>query len=120
MALSVLGVLAEMILRLVRGGVPSADVMGAIGILVLAANTLCLILLWRRREDDINMRSVWLCSRNDVVANAGVLVAAGAVSLTGSAWPDLLVGLAIASLFGWSALDVIRRARHALGTPQAA
>ena len=120
MALFGVAVLAQVILRLVRGGAPSADVMGAIGILVLAANTLCLILLWRRREDDINMRSVWLCSRNDVVANAGVLVAAGAVSLAGSAWPDLLVGLAIASLFGWSALDVIRRARHALGTPQAA
>jgi Co/Zn/Cd efflux system component len=117
MALFGLGVLTQVILRLVRGGVPSADVMGGIG--TLAANTLCLILLWRRRDDDINMRSVWLCSRNDVVANAGVLAAAGAVSLSGSAWPDLLVGLAIASLFGWSAIDVVRRARDELRTPQA-
>lgn len=116
MALFGVGVLSQVIVRLVRGGVPSADVMGGIGLLVLAANTLCLILLWRRRDDDINMRSVWLCSRNDVVANAGVLAAAGAVSLTGSVWPDLLVGLAIASLFGWSALDVLRRARDELRT----
>lgn len=119
MALFGLGVVAQVCLRLVRGGVPSADVMGGIGILVLAANTLCLVLLWRRRDDDINMRSVWLCSRNDVVANAGVLAAAGAVGLTGSAWPDLIVGLAIASLFGWSALDVVRRARDELRAPQA-
>jgi cation diffusion facilitator family transporter len=110
MALFGLGVLAQVILRLVRGGVPSADVMGGVGLLVLVANILCLALLWRRRGDDVNMRSVWLCSRNDVVANVGVLVAAAAVAVSGSAWPDLVVGLAIAALFGQSAVGVIRQA----------
>lgn len=114
MALFGLGVLAQVILRLVRGGVPSADVMGGVGLLVLVANTVCLALLWRRRGDDVNMRSAWLCSRNDVVANAGVLVAAATVGVSGSAWPDLLVGLAIASLFAQSAVGVIRQALHQL------
>jgi Co/Zn/Cd efflux system component len=58
---------------------------------------------------------VWLCSRNDVIANGGVLLAALGVSLTGAAWPDILVGLAIAALFGVSAAGVIR---EALAVPQ--
>jgi Co/Zn/Cd efflux system component len=60
------------------------------------------------------MGSAWLCSRNDVVANAAVVLAAGAVALTGSAWPDIVVGLGIAALFGASAIEVIRRARREL------
>jgi Co/Zn/Cd efflux system component len=67
-------------------------------------------LLWHHRTDDVNMRSAWLCSRNDVLANGGVLAAALGVALSGSAWPDVLVGLAIATLFGWSAVGVIRQA----------
>lgn len=114
MALFGLGVLVQVIVRLVRGGVPSADVMGGVGLLVLVANTLCLVLLWRRRGDDVNMRSAWLCSRNDVIANTGVLVAAAAVGVSGSAWPDLVVGLAIASLFAQSAVGVIRQALYQL------
>jgi Co/Zn/Cd efflux system component len=88
--------------------------MGTVGLAALAANGLCLWLLWRRRADDINMRSAWLCSRNDVTANAGVLVAAAAVAATGSAWPDIAVGLAIAGLFTGSAVGVLREARRAL------
>lgn len=60
------------------------------------------------------MRSAWLCSRNDVIANAGVLIAAGGVALTGSGWPDILVGLAIAMMFATSAIRVIRDARQQL------
>ena len=71
---------------------------------------MALALLWRHRADDINMSSAWLCSRNDVLANVGVLLAAAGVSLSGSAWPDILVGLAIAILFGLSAVGVIRAA----------
>jgi Co/Zn/Cd efflux system component len=88
--------------------------MGGIGLLALAANLACLLLLRRRRADDINMRSAWLCSRNDVMANAGVLLAAAGVFLTGSAWPDLAIGLLIAAVFATSAFGVIREARHAL------
>lgn len=109
-----LGVLAEAVLNVARGIVPAADLMGGIGLLALAANALCLVLLWRRRADDINMRSAWLCSRNDVMANAGVLIAAGAVSLTGSAWPDITVGLLIAAMFVRSAAGVVKEARRAL------
>src|SRR5947207_9638195 len=106
------GVLAEVVVKIARGLVPSPDLMIGIGCLAFAANGAVLIFLWRHRGDDINMRSAWLCSRNDVIANASVLLAAGGVALTGSAWPDILVGLAIALMFGTSAVQVLRDARH--------
>ena len=108
------GVLAEVALKLGRGLVPAASMMTGMGLLALAANASVLALLWCHRGDDINMRSAWLCSRNDVVANAGVLAAAGGVALTGSAWPDVVVGLVIASLFSASALSVILDASREL------
>lgn len=108
------GVLAEVALKLGRGLVPAAPMMTGIGLLALAANASVLALLWRHRGDDINMRSAWLCSRNDVVANAGVLAAAGGVALTGSAWPDVVVGIVIASLFSASALSVVLHASREL------
>jgi Co/Zn/Cd efflux system component len=106
------GLLVQVIYKVIGGIVPAADVMGGIGLLAMVANVFCLLLLWRRRADDINMRSAWLCSRNDVVANGGVLMAAAAVALTGSMWPDIVVGLAIAAIFLTSAGSVIRRARQ--------
>ena len=106
------GVLAEVVVKIARGLVPSPDLMIGIGCLAFAANGAVLIFLWRHRGDAINMRSAWLCSRNDVIANASVLLAAGGVALTGSAWPDILVGLAIALMFGTSAVQVLRDARH--------
>jgi len=109
-----LAVLAEVVLKLIRGVVPSADVIGAVGVVALAANVACLMLLTRHCDDDINMRSVWLCSRNDVVANVGVLLAAVGVGLTGTAWPDIVVGLLIALMFASSAIRVIRAARRQL------
>jgi Co/Zn/Cd efflux system component len=104
------GVLAEVGVKIARGHVPAADVMTGVGALAFAANASVLVFLWRHRRDDINMRSAWLCSRNDVVANAAVLLAAGGVALTGSAWPDILVGLAIALMFGTSAIAILRDA----------
>ena len=104
------GVLAEVGAKLIGGVTPRADLMSWIGVLALAANAGVLVLLWRHRADDLNMRSVWLCSRNDVVANVGVLLAALGVALTGSGWPDIAVGLGIAALFMTSAVDVIRAA----------
>jgi cation diffusion facilitator family transporter len=109
------GVVAEVVSKLVRDVRPEADIMWAVGLVALIANASVLAFLWRHRADDINMRSVWLCSRNDVIANGGVLLAALGVGLTGSAWPDILVGLAIAALFGMSAARVIR---EALAVPQ--
>jgi Co/Zn/Cd efflux system component len=108
------GVLVEVGAKLARGLTPDAGVMAGIGLLALAANASVLAFLWRHRADDLNMRSVWLCSRNDVIANAGVLLAAGGVALTGSGWPDIAVGLAIAALFVLSALDVARAALRSL------
>ena len=100
--------------KLMRGVMPDAPVMGAMGFVALCANLLCLVLLMRHRGDDLNMRSTWLCSRNDVVANAGVLAAAAGVALTQSVWPDLLVGVAIAAMFSRSAVEVIRASALAL------
>jgi Co/Zn/Cd efflux system component len=106
------GVLVEAALKVVRGSVPAADLMGGIGLLALAANLGCLVLLRRRRADDINMRSAWVCSRNDVLAGGVLLAAAGLV--TGSPWPDIAVGLLIAAMFATSALGVVREARQSL------
>lgn len=103
-------VLIQAAMTLFQGLSPTAEAMGVVGGLALAANLLCLWLLWHRRGDDINMRSAWLCSRNDVIGNVGVLLAAGAVALTGSSWPDVAIGLLVAAVFGRSACQVIREA----------
>jgi Co/Zn/Cd efflux system component len=89
-------------------------VMGGVGLLALAANAACLLLLWRRRADDLNMRSAWICSLNDVAGNAAVLIASAGVAATRSAWPDIAVGLLIAAMFSVSAVAVLGRARRAL------
>ncbi len=80
------------------GIVPDAHIMGTIGLLALAANAVCFALIYRHRSDDLNMRSSWLCSRNDLIANTSVIAAAGLVVWSGSLWPDLVVDLAIAAL----------------------
>jgi Co/Zn/Cd efflux system component len=103
-------VFVEVVAKLARGLTPDASIMWTVALVALVANGSVLRLLWRHRGDDVNMRSAWLCSRNDVIANAGVLVAALGVGLTGSAWPDILIGLAIAALFVLSAVGVIRQA----------
>jgi cation diffusion facilitator family transporter len=102
------GVLAEALLRLRAGVPPLAPAMAAIGTVALAANAFCFLLLWRHRADDVNLRSTWLCSRNDLVANGAVLVAAALVAWSGSLWPDLIVGVAIALLFLRTAGSVVR------------
>jgi len=86
---------------------PIFEIMGTFSLLGLAANSLCFVLLWQHREDDINMSSVWECSRNDIATNLSVFAAAGAVWLTGSGWPDLVVALALASILVRSAVRVI-------------
>jgi cation diffusion facilitator family transporter len=108
MALFGAGVLVKAVLNMLSGVVPQEGLMGMFGMLALGANVGCLLVLLRHQDDDLNMRSAWLCSRNDVIANAGVLLAAAGVFITGTAWPDLLIGLAIASLFLHSAHDVVR------------
>jgi Co/Zn/Cd efflux system component len=103
-------VLGQAIYKIAFPQVPVFEAIGAIGLLALVANSICFALLWRHRVDDINMSSVWLCSRNDIIANVSVLFAAIGVWATHSGWPDIAVGLVIAALFLRSALSVLRAA----------
>jgi cation diffusion facilitator family transporter len=108
MALFGAGVFWEVIYKTLSGIVPSAETMGIIGALVLLGNGTYFLLLFRHRADDLNMRSTWLCSRNDIIANLSVLVAAIGVKVFAASWPDILVGAAIAALFLKSAFTVLR------------
>ena len=103
-----IGVLVDAALKLQAGVIPAVGAMVGIGVLALAANTVCFALLWRHRTSGINLRSTWLCSRNDLVANSAVILAGFFVARLQSVWPDVLVGVAIAGLFLWTALGVLR------------
>jgi Co/Zn/Cd efflux system component len=105
---AVLGVAAFMALR---GTPPEAVTMGVIGFIALVANVSVAALLYAFREGDANMRSVWLCSRNDAISNVAVMGAALGVFGTGSAWPDLAVAAIMATLALTSAVAVVRQAR---------
>lgn len=104
---------------LVAGSNPHAETMGLIGALALLVNVAVAALLFRFRTGDANMRSVWLCTRNDAIGNLAVLAAAAGVFGTGSAWPDLVVAAVMAGLAIWSAVQVFAQARGELaGTTQ--
>lgn len=92
------------------GIVPDAPVMGAVSVLALAANVGVALLLYRHREGDSNMRSVWICSRNDAIGNVAVMLAALGVFGTGSGWPDLAVGAIMAALALSGSYQVVRHA----------
>lgn len=104
-------VVAQIVSRLLDPVLPAFDEMGLFSLLALAANSVCLFLLWRHRHEDVNMSSVWECSRNDIATNLSVLMAAGAVWLTGTGWPDIAVASALVALLLHSAYRVIRAAR---------
>ena len=91
-------------------GVPKAEIMGVIGVLALAANLASVLLLMRYKDGDANVRSVWLCSRNDAVGNIAVMGASIAVWFLSSAWPDLLVAMVMAGLFVHSSQLILRQA----------
>lgn len=96
-------------------GVPQAEIMGAIGFLALVANLSSVLLLLKYRDGDANVRSVWLCSRNDAIGNMAVVLAAGGVWTTSTAWPDLIVAGIMASLFLYSSIGIVRQAVDELG-----
>lgn len=103
-------VIVTTLMRILNGAAPDAGAMGAIGALALLANVASVLILVRWREGDANVRSVWLCSRNDAIGNVAVMAAGAAVWATGSAWPDLVVAAALAGLFLRSAWLIIAQA----------
>jgi cation diffusion facilitator family transporter len=102
-----LGILVNVAIKIQSGVPPSSTLMLLFGGLALVANLVCLGLLWRFRAQDVNMASTWECSRNDVISNVGVLIAAALVAVTSSPWPDILIGLAMAAVVLRSAVRVL-------------
>jgi Co/Zn/Cd efflux system component len=100
------------------GVVPEPLTMGIIGALALVANVIVALMLYAFREGDSNMRSVWLCSRNDALGNIAVMVAAAGVFGTGSGWPDFIVALIMAGLALSAGYSVVRQARQELRAPR--
>lgn len=111
-----LAVAGQIAWKLAHPALPIFEAMGIFSLLGLAANGICFWLLWRHRHEDINMSSVWECSRNDIASNIAVFVAALGVWLTGAAWPDLLVAAALVALLLRSAFRVISSARRELAS----
>jgi len=103
-------VAAQITYKLFVPSVPVFVIMGAFSLFGLATNSICLFLLWRHRHEDVNMNSVWECSRNDIASNLSVFMAAGAVWFTGSGWPDIVVALGLVWLLMRSAIWVISSA----------
>ena len=109
------GVLLEAAFSFRAGVPPLVPAMLATGTLALVANAFCFSLLWRHRADDINLRSTWLCSRNDLIGNGAVLVAAVLVGWSQSLWPDVIVGVFMAGLFLRTSASVLRESLTELG-----
>ncbi|MEP3653837.1 MAG: cation diffusion facilitator family transporter [Litorimonas sp.] len=107
-------ILASSLYRFLGDTVPVAETMGIVGFLALLANLTSLLVLMRWRDGDSNVRSVWLCSRNDAIGNVGVIIAGIVVAITGTAWPDLVVAILLATLFLRSSFSIISQARAEL------
>ena len=118
MAIFAIGVLTSAFYRSFNPIIPEVTTMGVVGFMALAANLICAVMLLGFRDTDINMRSAWLCSRNDVLANLGVLLAAAGVAWTNSPWPDLVVGISISALILKSAIEVMRDAKIEIANQQ--
>ncbi len=111
-----IAVLGMTVLRVMNGAPPEAATMGVVGFLALSANVASVLILLRWRDGDSNVRSVWLCSRNDAIGNVGVIAAGVVVALTGTALPDLLVAALLAGLFLKSARAITLQALRELNT----
>ena len=107
-------ILGSSLYRFLGDTVPAAETMGIVGFLALLANLTSLLILMRWRDGDSNVRSVWLCSRNDAIGNVGVIIAGIVVAITGAAWPDLVVAILLAALFLRSSVSIISQARAEL------
>ncbi|MBT8117437.1 MAG: cation diffusion facilitator family transporter [Gammaproteobacteria bacterium] len=111
-----LGVAVEAAWKMIAGGLPDAATMGLFGVIALVANTICFLLLARFRDGDINLRATWICSRNDMIGNLGVLIAAGMVTWFNSPVPDIVIGLLIAALVIRSAWRIAIEAKGQIQT----
>ncbi len=112
-----LWVLASMAWHAFHGTLPRAEVMGVVGIAAMVANAGVALMLYRFRTGDANMRSVWICSRNDAIGNLAVIFAAMGVFGTGTGWPDVIVGAIMGGLGlwgGWQIVSHARAERHAM------
>jgi Co/Zn/Cd efflux system component len=109
-------VMAAAVMNIVGGGVPQAIAMGVVGFVALVANVGVALMLYAYRNGDANMRSVWLCSRNDAIGNAAVMLAALGVFGTGTPWPDILVAAVMAALALSAASETVGRALAELKT----
>lgn len=105
-----LWVLASTVWMAAAGTLPEAETMGIIGVVALLANLACAAMLWRYREGEANRRSVWICSRNDVIGNLAVVAAAAGVFGTGTAWPDIIVAAILAALGVSGGWQIMRQA----------
>ena len=119
MGLFGLWVIGTVVWHAVHGTLPSAFTMGAVGFAALAANATSFGLLWAYRSGDANMRSAWICTRNDVLGNLAVLLAAIGVFGTGTGWPDIIVAAIMAALALQGALIVVRQSLAELRQPVA-
>ncbi len=111
-------VLSEAAYKILYPVVPDASTIGIIGSIALLANLVCFYMLFTHREDNLNMSSTWLCSRNDLIANVGVLCAGYLTYLLTSRWPDIIIGVLIAGLFLKSSIYVLRQARYEMSKPE--
>ncbi|HYK81426.1 MAG TPA: cation transporter [Micropepsaceae bacterium] len=109
-----LWITATVVWHLVHGTLPNAFTMGVVGFTALTANAVSFALLWVYRGGDANMRSAWICTRNDVLGNLAVLLAALGVFGTGTGWPDLIVATIMAGLALQGAAAVMRQANNEL------
>ena len=108
--LAAMVVALQILYKIMNPGTPIFELMGAFSLVALVANSICLGLLWRHRNEDVNMSSVWECSRNDIATNLSVFIAAGAVWVFGSGWPDIIVATALVALLLKSSANVITSA----------
>jgi len=118
LALLGLWVLGSTIYRVFILGIPDEIIMGSVALVAFSANVISALLLLKYRNGDSNVRSVWLCSRNDAIGNLGVIIAAIVVYYTQSPWPDLIVAFLMALLFLHSATSIFRQALGEFGSVQ--
>jgi Co/Zn/Cd efflux system component len=115
-----LWVLASTAWHMLNGTLPQAEVMGVVGVAALIANTGVALMLYRFRTGDSNMRSVWICSRNDAIGNVAVVLAAAGVFGTGTGWPDVIVAAILGGLGLWGGSQIVSQASKELRSEQRA